>query len=201
MFDRMPSASWTDCEICGGPAELICEERNVVIKNREARVLEEFWRCDTCEEEYMTPEQMRSGQDRAVRAIREAEGLLQADEIRSLRETHGLTQRALEKLLGVGPKTVVRWENGTVFQSRAVDTLLRVLRQTPDALRGLARERGVELEARRYWAVGNSDWAGGAEDLWRDFSGSLNEMEQNFKPVEGAWTDGDGRAEDLVKSA
>lgn len=146
MVDRMPPASRAACPICGDPAVLHREERNVRIKNREARVLEEFWRCDTCEDEYMTPEQMRSGQDRAVHAIRESEGLLQGDEIRALRETHGLTQQALEKLLGVGPKTVVRWENGTVFQSKAVDTLLRVLRRSPEVVVGLARERGVQLE-------------------------------------------------------
>lgn len=180
MVDRMPSAA-EPCPICAAPAQLVREVRDVVIKNRSARVLEEFWRCDECDEEYMTPEQMRAAQDRAVRAIREAEGLLQADEIRALRESYGLSQRAFEQLLGVGPKTVVRWENGTVFQSRAVDTLLRVLRHAPDALRALAGERGVELEPGRYWASGTE--ATGITDEWQKLPRFWDEGDPYFKPL------------------
>ena len=43
----------------------------------------------------------------------------------------GLSQADLEKTLGIGPKTVVRWEKGTVRQSRAADLLLRILAAHP----------------------------------------------------------------------
>ena len=54
-----------------------------------------------------------------------------------IREGLGLTQQSFEQLLGVGPKTVVRWERGTVFQNRATDSLLRVIRAFPEAARFL----------------------------------------------------------------
>ena len=37
-----------------------------------------------------------------------------------------------EKLIGAGPKTVVRWERGSVFQNRTADTLMRVVRDFPE---------------------------------------------------------------------
>ena len=58
---------------------------------------------------------------------------IRAVTLRAIREGYGLTQDALEQLLRVGPKTVVRWERGTVCQSAAVDTLLAVLRDEPAA--------------------------------------------------------------------
>jgi HTH-type transcriptional regulator/antitoxin MqsA len=82
---------------------------------------------------------------RASEAIRREEGLLMPDEIRGIRHHLGLTQEAFEKLLGVGPKTVVRWEKGTVFQNRSTDSLLRVVRAEPGAVLFLARLRAVNL--------------------------------------------------------
>ncbi len=66
-------------------------------------------------------------------------------EIRDVRKRLGLTQHAFEKLLGVGPKTVVRWERGTVFQNRSTDSLLRVIDVVPESAQFLARLKGVTL--------------------------------------------------------
>jgi HTH-type transcriptional regulator/antitoxin MqsA len=66
-------------------------------------------------------------------------------EIRDLRKRLGLTQHAFEKLLGVGPKTVLRWEKGTVFQNRSTDSLLRVIDAVPDSAQFLARLKGMTL--------------------------------------------------------
>jgi transcriptional regulator with XRE-family HTH domain len=70
---------------------------------------------------------------------------MRPEEIRALRESLGLSQAQLENLLNVGPKTVVRWERGTVFQSGAVNTLLKVLRARPDVLGVLSDANKVEL--------------------------------------------------------
>ncbi len=70
------------------------------------------------------------------------------DAIVALREKYGLTQAGLERLIGAGEKTVVRWERGTVAQNQTADTLLRVLDAHPDVVAQLAKERGVELRKR-----------------------------------------------------
>jgi HTH-type transcriptional regulator/antitoxin MqsA len=82
---------------------------------------------------------MERTQQRAVAQIRTEEGLLTPQDIRRIREKYGLSQARLESLLRTGPKTVVRWERGTVFQSAAADTLLRLLDDDPAILEALAR--------------------------------------------------------------
>ena len=65
-------------------------------------------------------------------------GLLAAEDIRALRERHGLSQDQLSELLGCGKKSLSRWENGREYPSQLVNTLLRLLADdiiTPDDLR------------------------------------------------------------------
>lgn len=136
------------CPICDGPTEHVTEERKYRIGSRSAQVLDEFWRCEACGEELYSPGQLANTQRRAAEAIRIQEGLLLPDEIKALRQHLGITQRQLELLIGAGEKTVVRWERGTVFQNRATDSLLRVIRAFPDAARFLAEWNLVGIEPR-----------------------------------------------------
>ena len=129
-----------ECAACGRrAASLVREETEVSIGQRSAVVEDEHLRCRNCGSEYSTPDQMDQTQRRAVAAIRAAEGLLSPEEIVRIRKKHGLTQAEFEALLRTGPKTVVRWERGTVFQSAAADTLLRLLDHHPNLARTLAK--------------------------------------------------------------
>jgi HTH-type transcriptional regulator/antitoxin MqsA len=98
-----------------------------------------------CGGELYAPGQAAATQRRASARIREQDGLLRPEEIRAIRERLGLSQRAFERLLGVGAKTVVRWERGTVFQNRATDALLRLVGSFGAAAEFLAERHGVEL--------------------------------------------------------
>lgn len=64
-------------------------------------------------------------------------GLLTPPEIRAGREKLGLTQQELQELLGLGGNSLSRWETGAVYQSRSMDTLLRIVFSVPDASRFL----------------------------------------------------------------
>lgn len=105
--------------------------------------------CGACGERFYTHQQALASDRARAGALRRHEGLLPPDEIRAIRARYGLTQDALERLIRVGPKTVVRWERGTVCQSAAVDTLLGVLRDEPAAVARLAARAGVTLRATR----------------------------------------------------
>jgi HTH-type transcriptional regulator/antitoxin MqsA len=131
--------------MCGGEARLITSPFEVHVGNRSATVEAERMRCDACGAEFFLPGQMDAAQRLGAAKMRSAEGLLAPEEIKAFRETRGITQAQLERLLGVGPKTVVRWERGTVFQNPATDALLRVIRGVPAAGRYLAELRGVDL--------------------------------------------------------
>ena len=133
------------CYACEGSAELVRGPREVRAGDRVVTVDAEFMRCADCGEVYYLPGQMRSLQRAAADLARREEGLLGPSEIVALRERHGLSQAGLEKLIGAGPKTVVRWERGTVCPTGPTDTLLRELIESPALVRKLAARKGVEL--------------------------------------------------------
>jgi len=89
-------------------------------------------RCTRCGEVYLDLDAGDQLERTAVALLREAHGLLTPAQIRDLRKSLCLSQAGLEKLLGTGPKTVVRWEKGTVFQSATADKLMRLLIAKPE---------------------------------------------------------------------
>lgn len=133
------------CHVCDGEVISVREVREYTIGRRSAVVEDEFMRCEACAEEYYAPGQMDAVQRRASAAIREQEGLLLPEEIRAIREDLGLSQADFERLLGVGPKTVVRWEKGTVFQNKATDALLRLVGADRENARRLSQWHQVPL--------------------------------------------------------
>jgi HTH-type transcriptional regulator / antitoxin MqsA len=136
------------CGICGGEATLVQARRPFPIGTRSVIIDDEFYRCGRCGESYYLGEMAEAPFRRAAAKIREEDGLLAPDEIVALRGKYGLSQAQLERLIGAGEKTVVRWERGTVAQNRTADTLLRVLMDHPQVVDQLARERRVKPRAR-----------------------------------------------------
>lgn len=135
------------CPLCGGGMSAFRGTTEVTIGTRRIGVPDAHERCDECGEGFYAPGQLERLEREAASRIRSSEGLLTPDEIRTIRERLGLSQAAFERLLGVGPKTVVRWERGTVFQNRSTDALIRVIHAVPgvveylEALRGAPRPR------------------------------------------------------------
>jgi HTH-type transcriptional regulator / antitoxin MqsA len=109
--------------------------------------------CTSCGEYFVDIDEFDAMQRELSERIRAEEGLLAPTRIRAIRESMGLTQQEFEKVLGVGPKTVVRWERGTVFQSAAIDKLLRAVEAVPELrnwlLRGVESAEAHESERQR----------------------------------------------------
>jgi HTH-type transcriptional regulator / antitoxin MqsA len=126
--------------MCGGSATLVKELRTLTMGERPVTFMDQFYRCRQCEEEFLELGKLDESLRRATAVIRAEDGLLAPDEIVDLRHKYGLTQSALERLIGAGEKTVVRWERGTVSQNKTADTLLRVLREFPDVVAHLAKQ-------------------------------------------------------------
>lgn len=127
-----------ECAQCGGPVSRRMVDVDVKVGARETIfVRRRLQHCTQCGETYFGAGEMDEVHRAAADLVREREGLLSPEEIKSLRESMHLSQAQFERLLRTGPKTVVRWERGTVFQSRAVDTLLRTIRGVPAARRYL----------------------------------------------------------------
>ncbi|HST62850.1 MAG TPA: type II toxin-antitoxin system MqsA family antitoxin [Longimicrobium sp.] len=137
------------CGVCGGDATLVQESRPFPVGSRTVIIDDEFIRCARCGEEYYEGEMADRPFRRAAAVIRAEDGLLGPDEIVAIRAKYGLSQAALEQLIGAGEKTVVRWEKGTVAQNKTADTLLRVLGDHPEVVARLAEERGVAVRKAR----------------------------------------------------
>lgn len=138
------------CPTCGQPATLRMGPREVRIGPRRVVVNDERYHCAACgEEDFYTPAQARALHERALAAIREQEQLLRPDQIRAIREGLGLTQEQFERLLGVGAKTVVRWETGRVLPNTSTDRLIRLVAASRENVHILAGINGILLDDAR----------------------------------------------------
>ncbi|MBS3956260.1 MAG: type II toxin-antitoxin system MqsA family antitoxin [Clostridiales bacterium] len=122
------------CPICGARS-IVSTSEPVTVELRTGRYTVsgfDYERCTACAEEFHPAGQTDAIRAAASKLAREEAGLLRPDEIRELRMNLGLTQGDLERLLGVGEKTVGRWERGLFVQSKTADTLMRLLRAHPE---------------------------------------------------------------------
>lgn len=130
---------------CGGEYREVTEPRSFRIHGREVTVEARFLRCGQCGHAIWAPGQADELRRKAWNAIRDREGLLYPEEILELRTTLGLSQDAFERLLGVGKKTVTRWENGVIFPSAAANNLMKLLRLEPRNVAALAKWNRIKL--------------------------------------------------------
>ena len=122
--------------------------------------------CAACGESYQTGLQAKTLDAAVIEARRLHEGLLAAADIRRIRLSVGLSQAECEDALGIGPKTMVRWENSTGLQSKAIDDVLRLIELDSDNLRLLVRIRSAartEMFERKLAAAQYSSMAGELE--------------------------------------
>ena len=91
-------------------------------------------RCPKCREVVLRFDDARRLRQRALEIYRAKYGLLTADEIRSIRERHHLTQAEMARLLRLGSNTISRWEAGRNVQTAVMDMLFRMIRDLPGSL-------------------------------------------------------------------
>ena len=99
--------------------------------------------CDSCDFEFLGREGRLIKHEAVCRHL----GLLTPTEIRSIRESHGMSRTEFAEVTGFGEATLNRWENGSVIQNRANDRFLRLLKSWDiwDRLKGMVgRPEGEE---------------------------------------------------------
>jgi len=131
---------------CGGEFVECVGILTTKIRGVTVEVEQDELRCSRCGEIRVSLDSAEAAEERAGALVRDQLGLLHPGEIRDLREGLGLTQAGLESQLGLGPKTVVRWESGRVMQNKATDNLLRLIRRDATALAYLSGPRGEDPE-------------------------------------------------------
>jgi putative zinc finger/helix-turn-helix YgiT family protein len=83
------------------------------------------------------------------RSLRARLRLLTPEQIEKTRRQLGLSQKELAERLGSTEETLIRWEEGTMIQSRSMDNFLRVFFALPavrSVLTGTNQDPGLGLE-------------------------------------------------------
>jgi putative zinc finger/helix-turn-helix YgiT family protein len=91
--------------------------------------------CQKCGSKIFDEERDSRNLEKAYSQYREKHNLLSPEQIRSIREKYGLSQRALSRLLGWGEITIHRYENGAV-QDNAHNNLLHLI-EDPENIKTL----------------------------------------------------------------
>lgn len=124
-----------ECPVCDKVHEV--EERRrkamISIKGEEVTYEERFYYCAYGEEEEAEFESARMSNENllnARNAYRRKQGLLTSEEIVAIRESYGLSQVDMARLLGWGEATISRYESKAI-QEDAYDVMLRLIRDNP----------------------------------------------------------------------
>lgn len=139
----------TYCELCGKEVDtriISCRETYNVC-GEEIAVDAQVLVCAECGEELFCEELDSLTLVNAYNEYRKKHKLLFPEEIKSIREQYGLSQRSFAKLLNWGDKTICRYENGSL-QDKAHNSLLLFLRE-PENMRTYLTENEVLLDDRQ----------------------------------------------------
>lgn len=124
-----------DCPLCDKTHEI--EERKrfatITLKGERVTYEERFYYCanaDEDENEFEIGSMTNENLLNARNAYRIKHGLLTSDEIVAIRESYGLSQVDLARLLGWGEATISRYESKAI-QDEAYDTMLRLIKDNP----------------------------------------------------------------------
>ena len=107
-------------------ATLGVEKEAYPVRGEPIEIEAEVVICQKCGMKIFDEERDSQNLEKAYSQYRERHNLLSPDEIRTIREKYGLSQRALSRLLGWGEITIHRYENGAI-QDKAHDNTLRLI--------------------------------------------------------------------------
>ncbi len=116
------------CQTCHAVVTPVLSTRkeNITFKGEVFSIDAVVASCGTCGEEFLTA-QSHDANLRAVQdAYRAAHNLLSVDEIKEIRTKYGLSQASFARVLGLGEKTITRYENGYV-PDKAQNNLIRLM--------------------------------------------------------------------------
>lgn len=122
----------------------------VEIRGDRIEVPVKYYKCLTCGGDFDDPKAGSDPLEKAYAEYRSRHGMVEPSELKAFRKKYGLTQNELGKLLGWGPVTLSRYENGAL-QDEAHDkearlameshNLINLIENAPDALSNEKRIR------------------------------------------------------------
>lgn len=130
------------CPLTGAP--MARGERLVTLKYKNESVSFKMpgWYSDQSDEGIHSGEDMKVS-DRMLNLLKaRSDGLLEPNEIKSIRKKLNLTQAQAGELIGGGPRAFQKYESGELLPSRAICSALRLLDHSPNGLQTLQNKDG-----------------------------------------------------------
>jgi putative zinc finger/helix-turn-helix protein, ygiT family len=126
---------------CGSDAtEIRTETRKMEILGEKHEIPKEYYHCVSCGEEWVTPEQSKATTDKITAIKRRAQGFLAPQDIKALRERHGLTQKQAAIIFGGGDNAFSKYERGEIYPSAAMDKLMCLFNTIPEVKKRLIQQ-------------------------------------------------------------
>jgi len=123
--------------------EIVKKVETIDVRGESIGVPASYYKCRTCKGEFDDPKSGADPLEKAYTEYRRRHGMVQPSEMKAFRKRYGLTQAELSKLLGWGPVTLSRYENGAL-QDDVHDKMLR-LAMNPENLSRLIEEAPAAL--------------------------------------------------------
>lgn len=113
------------CEKCGDfvPTRIQKKCETLKVKGIDITLEVDSCVCINCGEVAFSPDIDEASLKQFYREYRKRSGLLQPEEIREIRRMYDLSQEAFARVLGLGAKTIARYENGSL-QDEAQNNLI-----------------------------------------------------------------------------
>ena len=137
------------CEECGKEVntEVIKKNETYNVFGESIDIESDVMVCAECGEEFYSEELGSTTLTNVYNEYRRRHKLLFSDEIKSIREQYGLSQRSFARLLNWGDKTIYRYENGSI-QDKAHNSLLLLLKE-PENMKKYLNENEILFNDRQ----------------------------------------------------
>lgn len=125
------------CSSCDDTREtrIIQKLETYPVKGHDITVSANVRICADCQKEIWDSELDDDNLRRAYKKYREERNLLTPEQIKSIRSQYGVSQTTFARILGLGEKTITRYENGSI-QDEAPNNLI-LLVENPDNFKKL----------------------------------------------------------------
>jgi len=123
------SKSLLYCEDCGRFVETDIQQRceTLRVKGIDITLDVDSCVCKSCGKPVFSPDVDDNSMKQFYREYRRITGLLQPEEIHAIRDQYGMSQESFARVLGMGAKTISRYENGSL-QDEAQNNLILLMR-------------------------------------------------------------------------
>ena len=140
--------------------DIVEKEEENVFKGEEVKFPITYKYCSNTDEYSESEEMMNENSLKMKDAYRRKVGLLTSKEIKNIRKKYTISQADLAKIIGIGKKTITRYENHQV-QDKAYDRILRKINKDPNWFLELVKDSKEELSEKafaKYIKNGNKEY-------------------------------------------